>query len=512
MPPSPLQDTGSTPKHIVIIGAGPGGLTTAMLLANRGFKVTLLEKENAVGGRNTAIRQGGYTFDTGPTFLMMKFILDEVFEEAGCAVDDYLEFSKLEPMYRLQFEDLRMEPTTDREVMLAQLEEKFPGSSAGYGLFMEKEKQRFDAMYPCLQKDYSSLLEYLSLDLLKALPHLALGRSLLDVLGDYFKEERLQLSFTFQAKYLGMSAWECPGAFAILPYVEHAHGIYHVTGGLSVISDAMAKVAREKGVDIRLNTPVRELLMDGRKVRGVELENGGQILADEVVINADFAHAMNHIVPKGFLKKYSPNGLEKKEYSCSTFMLYLGLDKVYDLPHHTIFFASNYKDNIADIFQHKRLSQDVSFYVRNASITDATLAPAGHSAIYVLVPVPNNSSDIDWGKEKAAYRNLVIQSMEQRACMSGLSEHICEEIVYTPDTWEASGIYLGATFNLSHCLSQMLYFRPHNKFEELDHCYLVGGGTHPGSGLPTIYESGRIAANLICRAHGIPFVSKNVKT
>ena len=483
-----------------------------MLLANRGFKVTLLEKDGTVGGRNAAIRQGGYTFDTGPTFLMMKFILDEVFEEAGRAVDDYLQFTKLEPMYRLQFEDLRMEPTTDGEAMLAQLEEKFPGSREGYERFMAREKQRFDAMYPCLQKDYSSLLEYLSLDLLKALPHLSLGRSLLDILGKYFSEEKLQLSFTFQAKYLGMSAWECPGAFAILPYVEHAHGIYHVTGGLSMISDAMAKVAEEKGVNIRLNTPVKELLLNGREVCGVELENGERILADEVVINADFAYAMNHLVPKGVLKKYSPEGIEKREFSCSTFMLYLGLDKVYDLPHHTIFFASDYKGNIADIFQHKRLSQDISFYVRNASITDPTLAPAGHSAIYVLVPVPNNSSGIDWGKEQAAFRDLVIQSMEQRACMSGLSEHIREEIVYTPDTWQASGIHLGATFNLSHCLSQMLYFRPHNKFEELDHCYLVGGGTHPGSGLPTIYESGRIAANLICRAYGVPFVSKNVKT
>ena len=508
----PTHSKDSSQKHIVVIGAGPGGLTTAMLLAHRGFKVTLFEKEKSVGGRNAAIRQGGYTFDTGPTFLMMKFILDEVFEESGCEIDNYLQFTKLEPMYRLQFEDLRIEPTTDRKAMLGQLEEKFPGNREGYERFMAGEKQRFDAMYPCLQKDYSSLLQYLSADLLKALPHLSLGRSLLDVLGTYFKEDKLKLSFTFQSKYLGMSAWECPGAFAILPYVEHAHGIYHVTGGLSEISEAMAKVAVEKGVELRLDTPVKQLILDGRKACGVELDNGEKILADEVVINADFGYAMNHLVPKGVLKKYSPKKIEKSEFSCSTFMLYLGLDKVYDLPHHTIYFANDYKANIADIFQHKRLSRDLSFYVRNASINDPTLAPVGHSAIYVLVPVPNNSSGLDWEKEKGAFRDLVIQAMEQRACMTGLSDHIREEIVYTPDTWQESGVHLGATFNLSHTLSQMLYFRPHNKFEELDHCYLVGGGTHPGSGLPTIYESGRIAANLICRAHGVPFISKNVKT
>ncbi len=501
----------SQPKRILVVGAGPGGLTTAMLLARRGFKVTVFEKDGHVGGRNAPIHQGGYTFDTGPTFLMMKFILDEVFEEAGRRSEDYLKFLQLEPMYRLQFDDVRLEPTTDREAMLRQLDDVFPGSREGYGRFMAGEKRRFDAMYPCLQKDYSTLLQYLSFDMLRALPQLSVGRSLLDVLGGYFKPEKLQLSFTFQSKYLGMSAWECPGAFAILPYIEHAHGVYHVMGGLSEISAAMAKVLEELGGELRLNTPVKQLLLDGSSVRGVELANGETVLGDEVVINADFGHAMKHLVPPGVLRKYSPEKLEQREFSCSTFMLYLGLDKLYDLPHHTIFFARDYRANIEDIFRRKVLSKDVSFYVRNASINDPTLAPAGHSAVYVLVPVPNNSAGLDWVREGKAFRDLVVRAMEERGGMAGLAGHIREEIVYTPDTWQETGVFLGATFNLAHTLSQMLYFRPRNKFEELDHCYLAGGGTHPGSGLPTIYESGRIAANRICRQHGVPFVSKNLK-
>lgn len=506
-----MNQSNDTQRHVIVVGAGPGGLTAAMLLAYRGFKVTVFEKEPHVGGRNAALVCGGYKFDTGPTFLMMKFILDEVFEEAGRHIDNYLQSVKLEPMYRLQFEDMRIEPTTDREAMLQQLDAHFPGNRDGYDQFLATEHRRFRLMYPCLQKDYASIGQYFTRDLLKALPRLSLGRSLFDVLGDYFEGDKLKLSFTFQSKYLGMSAWDCPGAFAILPYVEHAFGVYHVMGGLSEISEAMAKVCRELGVNLRLNTPVKQLVLQGRSVRGVELAGGEKVLADETVLNADFGYAMKHLVPPGVLRKYSPAKVDAREYSCSTFMLYLGLDRIYDLPHHTIFFAGDYKRNISDIFESKTLSADLSFYVRNASVTDPTLAPPGHSAVYVLVPVPNRTADIDWTTEQAGFRNRVLDVMETRGGMTGLRDHIREEIVFTPRTWEGMNIQFGATFNLAHSLRQMLYFRPRNKFEELDNCYLVGGGTHPGSGLPTIYESGRIAANLIARRHGVEFVSSNTQ-
>jgi phytoene desaturase len=498
-------------KHIVVVGAGPGGLTAAMLLGARGFRVTLVEKDAAIGGRNAAIDLNGYKFDTGPTFLMMKFILDEVFEEAGRQSHDYLDFVQLEPMYRLDFATTQVEPTTDHQAMRAQIAKLFPGNEEGFDRFLKKEQVRYDKMYPCLQKDYSSLSRYFSKDMIRALPHLGLGKSVMDILKGYFSEDDLRLAFTFQSKYLGMSAWECPGAFAMLPFVEHAHGIFHTQGGLSEISEAMAKVCREHGVDIRLETPVKQLILDGRKVQGVELESGERILAEETVLNADFGYAMEHLVPKGTLRKYRPEKLRNMDFSCSTFMLYLGLDKVYDLPHHTIFFAKDYRQNIEDVFTYKKLSKEISFYIRNASVTDPGLAPDGHSAVYVLVPVPNLTADVDWEQEKAGFRERVLEAMEKRGGMEDLRSHIREEMVLAPDDWEAKGIFQGATFNLSHKLSQMLYFRPRNRFEELDQCYLVGGGTHPGSGLPTIYESGRIAANMICREHGVPFVSKNTQ-
>jgi phytoene desaturase len=289
----------------------------------------------------------------------------------------------------------------------------------------------------------------------------------------------------------------------MIPYVEHHFGIYHVQGGLSEISAGMARAAAEDGAKIHYNTPVKRLILKGKECRGVELEDGRKIKADAVIVNADFAHAMTTIVPKRKLKKYTLAKLRKKRYSVSTFMIYLGLDKVYDIQHHTVLFAKNYRKNLDTISAGKIPWGNASFYVRNSSITDPKVAPPGHSGIYVLVPVPNKKAKIDWKKDGPKLRNWVIGQMKKRLGMHDIEQHIIEETVITPDNWKNDyDVFLGATFNLGHNLSQMLYFRPHNKFEELDNVYLVGGGTHPGSGLPTIYESGRISAGLICRKHG----------
>lgn len=492
-------------KKIIIVGAGPGGLTSAMLLAHRGFDVEVFEKNASVGGRNGEIDVDGFRFDIGPTFLMMKFVLDKVFEEAGASSGERLKFTRLDPMYRLVFDTFEMDISDDPEKMKREIAKYFPGSEAGLERFLEREAKRFRAIYPCLEKDYSSWRAYLRPTFLKALPYIPFGRSLFQYLGNYFDAEKLRLSFTFQAKYLGMSPWECPGFFIILPYIEHAFGVWHVEGGLSAISRAMAAVAEKNGARIRLNTPVKRIIVEERTAKGVVLEDGREVRGDDVVINADFAYAMTHLIPPGVLKKYTPEKVAKKRYSCSTFMLYLGVDKIYsDLPHHTIVFAKDYRTNVEDIFKRFDLSQDTSVYVRNAAPLDPTGAPEGKSGLYILVPVANNTSRIDWSKEKQAFRERVLDIIESRTSLRDLRQHIVAERIITPDDWERDAhVFLGATFNLAHTLDQMLYLRPHNKFEELEHCYLVGGGTHPGSGLPTIYQSGRIAADMISRRHGV---------
>jgi len=406
-------------------------------------------------------------------------------------------------MYHLLFPDFVMDVTQNREAMKAQIARCFPGEEDGLDKFFDRESDRFRHIYACLEKDYSSLTDFFKPTFLRAIPHIPFGRSIFQYLGNYFRSERLRLSFTFQSKYLGMSPWECPGFFVILPYIEHAFGIFHVQGGLSEISAAMAKVAEKHGATIHLNAPVKQLLIEKGAVKGVLLEDGREVLADETILNADFAHAMETLVPPGILKKYSPAKLKQKKFSCSTFMLYLGLDKIFDdLPHHSIVFARDYHKNTDDIFRNLKLSDDISFYIRNSSITDPRVAPEGKSGIYILVPVPNNSSGIDWEKETPRFRDMVLDAIASRTTLGDLRPHIEVERIITPAEWAERGVYLGATFNLAHSMNQMLYFRPHNKFEGLDRCYLVGGGTHPGSGLPTIYQSGLIAAHLIGKKYG----------
>ena len=493
-------------KHIIIVGAGPGGLCAGMLLSHRGFKVSIFDKNEEVGGRNRAIRIDGFTFDTGPTFLLMKGVLDEMFELCGKRSEDYLNFVPLNPMYQLVYDDQKLDVYSEPERMRTELDRVFAEGSATYDRFIINERMRFNRLYPCITRDYSSLGSFLSMDLLRALPWLAFPKSVFANLGQYFQQEKMRLAFSFQSKYLGMSPWECPALFTMLPYLEHDYGIYHVIGGLNRIPSAMAEVIKESGGNIHTDCAVKSLIIENNSVKGIKLHNGEEVRGDEVIVNADFAHAMANLVEPGVLKKYDSQKLEKREYSCSTFMLYLGLDTVYDLPHHTIVFAKDYRTNIRNIFNNKILSQDFSFYVHNASMTDASLAPPSKSALYVLIPMPNNDSGIDWQAQCQLMREQALDTLGTRLGLTNIRERIeCEKMI-TPQSWESDeNVYKGATFSLSHKFSQMLYWRPHNRFEELDNCYLVGGGTHPGSGLPTIYESARISSNLISKKHQVAF-------
>ncbi len=494
-------------KRVAVVGAGPGGLTAAMLLSHQGYEVDVYEKESYVGGRTSSFTVGGkYTFDLGPTFLMMPFILEEMFAMTGRRLEDYLELVDIDPLYRLVFNDgeTTFFPTRDRAAMKAQLDELFPGNAQGYDRFLQREGVKYNKLLACLQEPYDRVTDFFSSNFLRAIPVLDPHVSLIQRLAAYFKDPNLQIAFTFQAKYLGMSPWQCPGGFSIISYIEHAAGIWHVMGGLNRITKAMAAVVEEQGGRIHLNTPVKKVNVQQHKAVGLILESGEEVQADDVILNPDFGYAMQNLVDEGDRPKYTDQKLAQKKYSCSTFMLYLGLDTLYDVPHHSILFARDYRGNVEDISVRGRLSEDPSVYVQNASITDPSLAPEGHSAVYVLSPVANTSGAVDWEAAQAAFRERVLDLMEKRGGMKDLRKHIVAERMLNPTHWRDNvNCYRGATFNLAHNIGQMLYFRPHNRFEQFDNCYLVGGGTHPGSGLPTIFESARISVGMMLQRDGI---------
>jgi phytoene desaturase len=335
------------------------------------------------------------------------------------------------------------------------------------------------------------------------LPYLKPWKSLHAELAGYFKDPRLQLAFTFQSKYLGMSPFQCPSLFSILSFLEYEHGIFHPIGGCNALSAGMTRVATELGVKIRLNEPVKEVLFEGRRAVGVRTPTG-EHRADAVVMNADFGHAMTKLVPNRLRRRWTDATIAKKRFSCSTFMMYLGIEGRYDqLAHHNIYVAKNYRQNLDEIENLHVLSEDPSFYVQNASVTDPTLAPTGHSTLYVLAPVSHQHPNIDWNKEGERYRRLALRQLA-KVGLDDVERRIRFERLVTPVEWESKvGIYKGATFNLAHNLGQMLHLRPQNRFEEFERMYLVGGGTHPGSGLPVIFESVRISSQLLLEDFGL---------
>jgi len=498
----------STQSSIGVIGAGPGGLMAALLLASRGHSVTIYEKSKRIGGRCAELVRGDYSWDLGPTFLIYKEILENCFKQASLKVEDYLDIRSLDPMYKLFFADSDLDVYFNKKALSHELEKKFPGAAAEFKNFMIKEKKRFKALKPCLERDFSSLSDYFSLNLIKALPHLGLGSTVMKRLRSSFSSDERALSFGFQAKYLGMSAWDCPSMFSILPYLEHEYGVHHVMGGLNKIMEALAKASKKFGAKIHLNTAVKEVLTEKGAATGVLLENGKVEKFDDLVLNADFAYSMTHLFKQQDLRKYKEKKLEKMDYSCSTFMLYLGLKRSYQLPFHSVVFAKDYARNVEEVFKKGLLSKDFSFYIRTPNQLDSSSAPSGHTAMYVLVPVPNlKIGSVDWKKQKMNYRDLVIKTIQKRMKIE-VSDAIEVEEVVTPEDWQTKhNVHHGATFNLSHNWRQLAMFRPKNSFCDVKNVFLVGGGTHPGSGLPTIFESSRIAARLIEEKHGRFFES-----
>ena len=492
-------------QTVNIIGAGPGGLAAAMLLAKAGLRVRVLERQATPGGRTTTLEtEGGFRFDLGPTFFLYPRVLAEIFEACGRRLDDEVEMIRLDPQYRIAFGaggDLLATPDIER--MEKAVTALSPADAGSFTRFMEANRRKFERFAPFLQQPFESWLDLASPDLVRLMPLLKPWKSLDSELGSFFTDERVRLAFTFQSKYLGMSPFRCPSLFSILSFLEYEHGVYHPVGGCGEVSRVMARIAAEMGVEIHYDEPVEQLRFDGRRVIGAVTAEGVYD-ADATVMNADFARSMTRLVPDKLRRRWNDRSIASKRFSCSTFMLYLGIEGRYDdIPHHTIYLSENYRENLADIETRHVLTKDPSMYVQNACVTDPSLAPEGMSTLYLLVPVTHRHPNVDWRREAEGFRETTLNQLDKIG-LSGVRDRIRYEKMVTPDDWQDDyEIYRGATFNLSHDLGQMLHMRPHNRFEDLDGCYLVGGGTHPGSGLPVIYSSARITSKLLLDDLGI---------
>ncbi|MEM7565930.1 MAG: phytoene desaturase family protein [Pseudomonadota bacterium] len=495
---------GSGPR-IAIVGAGPGGLAAAMMLSAEGARVTLYEKGSAVGGRTKVVTlEGGYKFDIGPTFFLYPQVLREVFERCGLDMDGFIELARVDPQYRLDFGDgTGISATPDLEAMAAEIAKINEKDAASLQRFMEDNRAKLAAFGPILKSAFSGVSDVLKMEMLPALRWLRPTQSVNDDLARYFEDERVRLTFSFQTKYLGMSPFRCPSLFTILSFLEYEYGVWHPIGGCGAVSEAMSEAAQTLGAEVRLDADVTGIAFEGKRAVGVRIGDAVEP-ADAVIVGADFAGTVPQLVPNGLRKRWTDAKIDKAKFSCSTVMLYLGIEGDYPhLDHHTIFLAEDYKANIQEIEEGFGPPSDPSVYVQNPAKTDPSFRTEAGVSLYVLAPVGNLKGGADWEASKAAFREQILDKLEARG-LTDLRARIRTERMMTPEDWQDEyGLYAGATFNLAHGLDQMLMLRPRNRFEDVDGVYLVGGGTHPGSGLPVIYEGARITADLLMKDLGL---------
>jgi phytoene desaturase len=489
---------------VTVVGAGPGGLAAAILLAAAGLRVTVLERLDRVGGRTSTLEGDGFRFDLGPTFFLYPKVLEEIFAAAGYDLHREVRLERLDLQYRLTFGGGGELLSTPRiEELDRQVAALSPADRGAVQYFLDDNRDKFERFRSCLESPFLSWKDVAAPRVLRLLPSIRPWRSLDRELAAYFSDRRVRLAFSFQSKYLGMSPFQCPSLFSILSFLEYEYGVYHPIGGCGAVTAAMARVAREVGVEIRTAEPVREILFAGRRAVGVRTDLG-VYRSDALLINADFARAMTRLVPDRLRRRWTDARIARKKFSCSTFMLYLGIDGTCEgVPHHNIYIAEDYERNLDEIERRHVLSDDPSFYVQNACVTDPSLAPRGKSTLYVLVPVTHQHPNVDWSRERERFRALALSRLP-RVGIEDVERRIRFERIVTPEDWDQGmEIHRGATFNLAHNLGQMLHLRPRNRFEDLDGVYLAGGGTHPGSGLPVIFQSALITARLMMEDLGV---------
>jgi phytoene desaturase len=487
-------------KRVIIIGTGFGALGAGVRLAARGYQVEMFEKRDKPGGRAYVYDINGFKFDGGPTVITAPFMFDELFALAGKKREDYIKFVPCDPFYRI-FNDQKkkFDYNGDEAFTLKEIDKWNPEDRQGYLDFIKTTKPIFDKGFVELaDKPFLNFTDMLKVapDLIKLQSY----KSVYQYVSSFVKDEFLRQCFSFHPLLVGGNPFDTTSIYAMIHYLEREWGVHYAMGGTGEIVKALVTLIEEMGGKIHLNSAVDEILVDGRKAKGIRLADGTTHMADAVVSNADVAFTYMKLIPSRYRRKYTDAKLKRMKYSMSLFVIYFGTNRRYldsELRHHNIILGPRYKGLLDDIFHKKIVADDFSLYLHMPTITDPTIAPEGHESFYVLSPVPHLGSGTDWNTAAKSYRDRIMQFLEDNY-LPDLQKHIVAEHYIDPLHFRGElSSYLGSAFSVEPVLTQSAWFRPHNRSEDIDNLYFVGAGTHPGAGLPGVLSSSVIAENLV---------------
>jgi phytoene desaturase len=484
--------------HAVVIGSGFGGLAAAVRLRAKGYRVTVLEALDQPGGRARVFRRDGYTFDAGPTVITAPYLFEELFSLVGRNLRDYVRLVPVDPFYRVVFDDgSSFDYVGEEDRLLAQIQRMSPRDVDGYRRLAAHSERIFDVGYLQLADQPFDR----AADMLRVLPammRLQSYRTVYGLVAKYIRDERLRRVFTFEPLLVGGNPFATTSIYLLIHWLERKWGVHFAMGGTTELVHALVKLLGELDVEVRLNTPVERIEVANGRVRGVVTESGERIAADLVVSNADPSWVYSRMLNGAVRKRNTDRALARRRQSMSLFVAYFGSTRQYpELAHHTILLGTRYKELLHDIFRKRVLADDFSLYLHAPTRTDPSLAPQGKESMYVLSPVPNTRSGVDWSTMAEPYFERIMRSMEDRL-LPGLSQSIESVSFLTPDDFQETLRSVdGAAFGLEPILTQSAYFRFHNRSDDVEGLFFVGAGTHPGGGVPGVLSSAKVLDRLV---------------
>jgi phytoene desaturase len=487
--------------HAIVIGSGFGGLAAGIRLGARGWRVTLLERLDRLGGRASVLERDGFTFDRGPTIVTAPFLLEELWRLAGRRMADDVDLRALSPFYRIRFDDGdEIACGADAERMRLEVMRVSPEDLPGYERFMEKAADICRVGFEQLgDQPFGSIA-----DMARIVPdmiRLSGYRSVHGLVSRYVRHPKLRTMLSFHPLLIGGNPFSAPAIYCLIPALERRWGVHYPVGGVGRLVEGMAGLVRETGGTIRTGAEVARIETEGRRATGVRLSTGERLEADIVISNADAVWTQRKLLDPAAIGTADKARLARGRYSMGLFVWYFGVRGRYDaVGHHTILLGPRYRELLSDIFDRKRLADDFSLYLHRPSATDPGVSPQGCDAFYALCPVPNLDGDIDWERE-GERRRAAIQKRLEETVLPGLGQRIVTSHFVTPTDFRDD--YLserGAGFGLEPILTQSAWFRPHNRSGSVDGLYLVGAGTHPGAGLPGVLSSARILDKVVPHA------------